>query len=191
MLAGWLAMRAHGAGDPGGQPVFRSESTSPEGYLDGPTIPHWGCQDDICQEIDECGYDNCEDCEQCDANQEAACIAAGWMWLPYPDCTCITPPCNPWDRDECIANWGNWDDIYCICSNPCNPGPPEIIETLPYYTGYCVNCLWIEAHHYEDVFYVQYCQDGRIWDSWSETIDLGWWYEFDREGFCWDWCLPT
>lgn len=150
------------------------------------TSPHWGCVDNQCVEIYECGVDDCSACPGCDPDEEWQCLNDGGHWNP-DRCTCEPPWCDPWEEQECANQWGEWDPWTCTCSNACNPG-----EAVPVWgnsgeeTSWCIDCVWGMIYHWDYTYYEQYCQDGRLWDSYS--IETGWLAEGETWD-CWDYCL--
>jgi hypothetical protein len=130
--------------------------------------PHRGCVSGVCQDIYECGFDDCSACTGCDPQAEQDCILMGWEWDPVT-CTCNPPHCDPIQEQECIYAGGTWDDVTCTCALPCNPGPPQLAsQSSATYDecryGVVYHCTVTWSH------YVQYCQDGSVYDSWTEEV---------------------
>jgi hypothetical protein len=52
---------------------------------------------------------------------------------------------------------------------------------------WCSDCFWGTYRYYEETHYVQYCQDGRVWDDWWE-VTADYYYDdwsWDCEYLCW------
>ena len=132
---------------------------------------HLACVNGQCQPVDGCGPDDCSGCTGCDAQQRMDCISWGWTW-DESTCTCCAPGCDPNARMDCIYQGGQWDDWSCSCSIPCNPGPPVVVGSTEYTVIWCMGDgtgygLLACTYTYRD--YVQFCQDGSVYDSWSEA----------------------
>ncbi len=188
MLVSWLSSGGHGlglaiaAGDPGSPASIGGDSTEE-------TNPHWGCVENSCQQIFECGYDDCTACDYCETEEENACLEAGGTW-DTATCSCSGPPCGMENMFACIEDWGTWDDRVCRCSNPCNAGPMELYSVDAYQEfAWCEDDFTVVFHEYAYAYYVQFCQDGRIWDEWTEYEDFGYIPYWDMWGYCefYDW----
>lgn len=148
--------------------------------------PHWGCVNNQCVQIYDCGFDDCSACTGCDPIQEQSCLNMGWIW-DSNTCTCYPPECDPWQRQACIDNGGDWDEATCTCGygHICVPGDPELVDFDSVSSSYCVDCLMARVCTTETYYFVQYCQDGRLYDSWTER------YSYCGDDFNWDcidWC---
>ena len=152
----------------------------------GETNQHWGCYENQCVEIYECGVDDCSACQGCDPNQEYQCVAEGRIWDPET-CTCHDPICDPWVEQDCVNAWGTWDPSTCTCSNTCNPQPAvELGCDERQEVWWCWACYLGEVNHITSCYYEQYCEDGRLWDSYS--LEDGYlWPEWTEE--CWWMCF--
>ncbi len=156
--------------DTGGFGSFASASAR-AAALEGETDPHWGCVDNQCVEIYACGIDDCSACPGCDPAQESACLSNGGSWDPV-SCTCTMPTCYESDEQACINDWGQWDPSTCTCWNACNAGSEVLVWSNPYTETFsCIACNYGSVNHGETNYYERYCEDGRVWDSW--TIDVG------------------
>jgi hypothetical protein len=134
------------------------------------TDPHSECVDGACTTVSGCGVSDCSGCEGCDPAEEWSCINDGGNWDPNT-CTCDFS-CDPTGsmESECIYSGGTWDPFSCSCTPwQCNPGPPELDNTVcssntgcDYDWCYEVTC---ESCTYT---YVQYCEDGSLYDTWTE-----------------------
>ncbi len=158
----------------------------------GETNPYYICEGRTCVAVDGCGISTCsndQECGACDPYQRAECESRGsWYWDDWT-CTCYPPVCNPADEWQCINNWGAWDPGTCTCSNECNPGQPVPVHS---WSGRelvgCVGCLMGLFYDYEETYYVQYCRDGRVWNSYSVgTGYYTWDYTWDCGFWCWLW----
>jgi hypothetical protein len=151
-----------------------------------PTIPHWGCVDNQCVEIYECGFDDCTECEGCDPDEEWACISSGREWDPST-CACLNPVCNPFDEQDCVDDWGTWDPSTCSCINACNAGEAQEVDSWDDWTFLgCTGCeegSWLRT---EGIYYEQRCEDGRLWDSY--TIETGYVETSWEPDLCWEYC---
>lgn len=110
-------------------------------------------------------------CGECDPNEEADCIYYGGSW-DSTTCTC-TYGCDPNAEAECYFNGGNWDPFFCVCDYPyeCNPGPPEIVDVISYEYEYCDGWdIWDCEGSWTD--YEVHCQDGTLYDSWTEFTEV-------------------
>lgn len=207
------------------------------------TFPHWGCDyDGQCVPLNECGFDDCSACEECDPEEEDYCLDIGWEWDPescecYPpecdpaernecldaggtwnniNCTCTYPNCDPVARQQCIAAGGTWNDTTCTCTYPecdpiarqqciaegctwdehtcsctcaqaCNPGQPVYVGSQTDSSYWCLDCNIAEICTTIIDYYVQYCEDGSIYDRWGEVVYDGCSYQQDWD--CGDICL--
>jgi hypothetical protein len=175
-----------------GQPVIPGVASTvsaqvgccPEGTGD---IPHLACVNYQCVLVyDSCGFDDCSACAGCDPIQEQSCLNIGWIWDPVT-CTCSPPGCDPVQRQECINGGGDWDENTCTCAYTriCIPDDPQLVDFDSVSSSYCADCLMAEVCTTETYYFAQYCQDGRLYDSWSES------YYYCEEEFNWDcieWC---
>jgi hypothetical protein len=112
-------------------------------------------------------------CGECDPNQEWACIDQGGSWDPS-SCTCSFPGCDPWQEQDCYFSGGTWEGYpWCSCTYECNPGSPQVVgETWVSYE-YCDGWeYWYCDGTWTD--YEQYCQDGSVYNSWTEYIESCW-----------------
>lgn len=133
------------------------------------TSPHLGCVDGACQEMSDCGLDDCSACTSCDPTATENCILKGWVWDPAT-CTCAAPPCDPNAEQACYDSGGTWDQTTCTCSYGCNPGSPILVSSNWATSEGCNNgqvtvCTTTWYH------YVQYCQDGvTIYAEWTDEV---------------------
>jgi hypothetical protein len=122
----------------------------------------------------------------CNPVERQQCISSGGSW-DEANCTCAYP-CDPVARQQCLASGCSWNDITCTCTCPqCSPGPPVIVGSEFNSTYWCVDCGLAEECTTQTDYYVRYCQDGRIYDSWSVSCDLGCQYVADSD--CLNACL--
>ena len=166
----------------------------------GETDPHWECFDGACVQVSGCGQNvNCASCG-CNSTEEWACITNGGYWDPYT-CTCEYS-CDPDGSQESACYWegGTWDQYNCICYPPqCNPGPPIETYSEHWWDYYCNGYVFVDCENWCS-HYVQYCQDGSVYDQWTECTDtcipsddycgggggcLDWCY--CEDGWCCDW----
>jgi hypothetical protein len=120
---------------------------------------------DSCPLNDPCAQDAC-----C-TDHETACINEGGDWDSI-NCVCNFS-CDPggYLEADCFDSGGDWDADTCTCQTTvCNPGAPEQYEIdqgyeQPCRDGYLVDRWW---HTY---LYVQYCQDGTVYNSWVQTAE--------------------
>jgi hypothetical protein len=150
------------------------------------TNPHQVCVDNVCQWVEGCGLNDCSLCldgNGCDPNAEANCLNNNGYWDPA-SCTC-TQGCDPDGSAEqsCYYSGGSWDAYNCTCEyQGCNPGPPEL-DSYVCSGSYGCECDWsCELVYCESCSYnyVQYCQDGSVFASWTEDsgmycYDTGFW----------------
>lgn len=124
----------------------------------------------------------------CNPSARQQCINAGGIWNDTT-CTCNYPGCDPIARQQCIAQGCTWNDITCTCTCPqgCNPGPPVYEGSETDTSSWCVTCGMAEECTTIIDFYVQYCQDGTVYDRWSVLVYDG--CTFRADGFCWEACL--
>jgi hypothetical protein len=136
------------------------------------TDPHMECFNHTCVEVNGCGPNvDCTTCG-CDPYEEWACISNGGDWDPYL-CSC-TYGCDPDGSGEadCWSIGGTWDPFTCICYPPqCNPGPPQIAYTQQWSDYYCDGYHWVDCEN-TCIHYVQYCQDGSIYNQWTECTSV-------------------
>jgi hypothetical protein len=150
------------------------------------TSPHWGCVDNQCVQIFECGVDDCSACQGCNPDDEWICLSQGGMWDPNT-CTCRQPTCNPFDEQDCANDWGEWDPWRCACNNACDAGPPQVVDSWESWTFLgCSDCEWGDWLHSETEYSEQRCQDGRLWDSF--TIESGYVVGSWEPYLCWEYC---
>lgn len=121
----------------------------------------------------------------CDPRERQACLAEECTWDEIT-CTCTCPPppsCDPIARQQCISEGCTWDDVNCTCTCPqvCSPGPPVLVGWDTYTTYFCLDCGLAEAFTTTTYFYVEYCQDGTVYDSWSETVLSGGQFVWDPD----------
>lgn len=109
-------------------------------------------------------------CEGCDPNEELACYDFGGFWDPN-SCTC-TYGCDPLLEQECYYEGGDWDSFSCTCTYyQCNPGPPQEVGETGVSYQYCDGWeVWDCSGTWRD--YEQYCQDGSLYDSWTEYTEF-------------------
>lgn len=149
--------------------------------------PHLGCDfNGQCQLLPECGFDDCSACEGCDPADEDYCLDIGWIW-DSENCECNPPGCDPVAREECILEECDWDEATCTCScnQSCNPSPPVLVWFDSETTSYCIGCYEAENCTTQTWYYVSYCQDGTIYDTWAEG------YSYCYQGSDWgceQWC---
>lgn len=131
--------------------------------------PHWECFNNTCMQFNGCGVNvDCSTCG-CDIWEEWACINDGGDWDPFT-CTC-TYGCDPDGSQEayCWSIEGEWDPFTCTCYPPtqCNPGPPILTYSDNWSDYYCDGYQWVDCEYGCDT-YVQYCQNGSVYNQWTE-----------------------
>lgn len=113
-------------------------------------------------------------CGGCDPNEEYNCFANGGSWDPNT-CTCTYYGCDEWAEQDCYFSGGTWEGYpWCSCTPwECNPGSPQVVgETWAWYE-YCDGWeYWSCDATWTD--YEQYCQDGSLYDSWTEFVESCW-----------------
>jgi len=110
-------------------------------------------------------------CGGCDPNEEYNCVANGGSWDPN-SCTCAYPGCDPWEEQNCYFNGGTWDGYpWCSCTYwECNPGSPEVVGESTESYEYCDGWeYWYCDGTWTD--YAQYCQDGSLYNQWTEYVE--------------------
>ena len=109
-------------------------------------------------------------CGECDPNEEYNCIYYGGSWDPNT-CTC-TYGCDPNEEAYCYYSGGIWDSYFCTCDYPtCDPGPPEVVDIIEVQYQYCDGWeVWDCEGSWTD--YEQYCQDGSLYNSWTEYTEV-------------------
>lgn len=163
-----------------------AQSCCPPGTGDS---PYWGCLNGQCVEFQGCGFTDCSPCQGCDPDDEQYCLDIGWIWDPE-NCVCNPPTgCDPEERDACIMEECDWDDLTCTCTcqQSCNPGPPELVGFDSWTFSYCVSCYIAEGCTTETDYYVRYCQDGSVYDSWTQQVSyctLYFAWECDQDYWC-------
>jgi hypothetical protein len=109
-------------------------------------------------------------CGGCDPNEEYNCVSSGGSWDPNT-CFCTYPSCDPYQEQDCYFNGGTWDGYpYCTCTYACNPGPPQQVGQTSVSYDYCDGWeIWSCDGTWTD--YEQYCQDGSVYNSWTEYVE--------------------
>jgi len=158
----------------------------------GETSPYYVCEGRMCAEQSGCGVSQCgsdQDCGACDPYQRDECIyGRQWDWDDW-SCTCSPPQCDPAGEQECAAQWGTWDSSNCYCDNPCNPRQAQILtswQTDPYFID-CIDCGVGLFETSGGETWVQYCQDGRLWDDWESSYQ-NYYQDWSWNCFNWWWC---
>jgi hypothetical protein len=109
-------------------------------------------------------------CGECSPNDEADCIFNGGSWDPNT-CECAYG-CDPNLELQCYYSGGTWDSYFCSCDYPqCNPGWPEVVDVIEVQYQYCDGWeVWDCEGSWTD--YAVYCQDGSLYDSWTEYTEV-------------------
>jgi hypothetical protein len=136
---------------------------------EGQVYPHDTCIGGTCTTVYECGVSDCIACTGCDPQARWNCIYSGWTW-DESTCSCLPPSCDPYARYNCLIQGGQWNDWDCTCFMPCNPGPPILVQTTQTSMTFCYGGggYSYTTYIYTTRYYVQYCQDGSLYASWSE-----------------------
>lgn len=167
---------------------------------EGGTTPYYVCEEPQegsyqCVPQSGCGISNCENDEDC---VPAGCDPGGGLefecvsvqhgsWNP-DGCQCTPPPCPEGQVQACANSWGALDPSTCICSNECNPGPPQLVDFYSYGPSFmwCTDCNYGQYEYDETSYFAQFCQDGRTWDQYTNSSVDYFEYWSDQCGYmCW------
>lgn len=126
-------------------------------------------------------------CGGCDPGEESSCIYNGGSW-DSNSCTC-TYGCDPSAEAQCYYAGGSWDSYSCSCEYPqCNPGSPETAGVIEVEYQYCDGWeIWDCEGSWTD--YEQYCQDGSLYNAWTEYTEVCFGSGYScGDGGCYDCC---
>ena len=112
----------------------------------------------------------------CDPVEEWNCNNGGGNW-DSGSCTCdYSNNCDAGQEQDCYYQGGSWDPNSCTCSGGgCNPGSPVLVWSDSQSCSIC-DCAGGDGtretctRYYST--YEQYCQDGSLYNSWTEESSL-------------------